>query len=106
MGHWSANLGLAYLMLGRDEDALPHYMRAVAMEPSSASRVLYLAAGYALLGRTDEARSVLQGLREQRPDITIRYLRPTDMRFSPNPLWRWTRDRQLAGLRLAGLPED
>jgi TolB-like protein/DNA-binding winged helix-turn-helix (wHTH) protein len=105
-GYWSGMLGIGFLMLGRDEDALAQFMQAVAMYPENIAWVLYLASAYALVGRVDEARTALREIRTTRPDLTVSYIRPSAMRFSPHPAWRAMRERQLEGLRLAGLPDD
>ena len=75
-------------MLGRDEEALGHFMRAVAVSHGSDGTTLRLGSAYALLGRAEEARATLAELRARRPEVTIGYLRPLYMAYSPHPLWR------------------
>ena len=52
----TTRLGDASLMLGREEEALGHFMRAVAVSHGSDGTTLGLGSTYALLGRVEEAR--------------------------------------------------
>jgi TolB-like protein len=106
LGSWFQLLGFANLMLGQDEDALAYFERAVAASPTIYPHRLSLASTYALVGRVDEARATLREFRERYPQVTITYLRPLGQVWSPYPLWRAMQERLLAGLRLAGLPEE
>jgi adenylate cyclase len=106
-GTWFQFLGFANLMLGQDEDALAYFVRAVAASPTIHPHRLSLASAYALAGRVDEARATLREFRERYPRVTITYLRPFIVVWSPYPLWRAMQERLLVdGLRLAGLPEE
>ena len=106
LASWNTRLGVASLMLGREEEALAHFMHAVAVSHGDDGMTLNLGSTYALLGRVEEARATLAELRARRPEVTIGYLRPLYMASSPDPLWRATSERRLEGLRLAGLPEE
>jgi tetratricopeptide (TPR) repeat protein len=106
LGFWFHCLGQASLMLGRDEEALGHFMHSAVLSPSVPAYQLFLGAAYGLAGRKDEARAALRELRERYPQTTIANLRPNWTAYSPCPLWRAMRERLLEGLRLAGVPDE
>lgn len=104
---WYANLGIVSMMLGRDEDALGHLLRARAHAAShDAPDVLFfLAAAYAVTGRTDDARTTLDEFRRLRPDDTIAKRRLTYQRPSNHALYVATRERLNDALRPLGMPD-
>jgi len=68
---WLLGAGVSYLMMGRDEEALPWLERSIAVTPASGRSLILLAAAYQRLGRTDEAHAALtQGLK-LRPGSTV-----------------------------------
>ncbi|MGM4986995.1 winged helix-turn-helix domain-containing protein [Tardiphaga sp. 841_E9_N1_2] len=68
---WLLGAGVSYLMMGRDEEALPWLQRSIAITPASGRPLVLLAAAYQRLGRTDEAQAALtQGLK-LRPGSTV-----------------------------------
>ena len=105
VGGWHNGSAFASQMLGRDEDALAHAVRAVAASQGLAETHLNLAAAYALLGRSEEARHALAEYRRLRPDATTEGLRRRWREWSEHPLFVATRDRQIEALRAIGLPE-
>jgi adenylate cyclase len=105
-GSWFRVLGHASLMLGHDEEALGHYMRALAALPTGFGHQISLISAYGLLGRAEEAQSLLRDLRARRPELTVSDLRRRWSVWSPYPLYNHMLDRRAEGLRLAGLPEE
>jgi adenylate cyclase len=105
MHFWYDYLGLASLMLGRDEEALGHFVRAHA-DRGRALGSADLAPAYWLIGRTEEARAALADYLLARPNTTMTGLRTYWFRHSDDPLYRATRERQLDALRRLGLPEE
>jgi len=68
---WLLGAGVSYLMMGRDEEALPWLERSIAITPASGRSLILLAAAYQRLGRTDQAHAALtQGLK-LRPGSTV-----------------------------------
>jgi tetratricopeptide (TPR) repeat protein len=102
---WYGGLGLACLMLGRDAEALDHYLRGRAgavgggIQPD-------LASVYAMLGRAEEARTALADYQLARPESTLKSLRARWFGFSENPLYLVTRQRQIDALRRIGMREE
>ena len=60
-----------------------------------------LAASYAHLGRMDEARAAVGEIREHHPDLSVAGLRELLPYRHPEDL-----ERELSGLRKAGLPDS
>jgi TolB-like protein/tetratricopeptide (TPR) repeat protein len=104
---WLDGRGHALLLLGRDEEAIRALNSALDANPKNLSPHAFLAAAYALLGRTDEARAELAAYLERRPETRVSTFR----RFSPVPLaltspqYQQQLQRIAEGLRKAGLPE-
>jgi tetratricopeptide (TPR) repeat protein len=104
---WLDGRGHALLLLGRDAEAIHALNSALDANPRNLSPHAFLAAAYALLGRTDEARAELAAYLERRPDTRVSTFR----RFSPVPLaltspqYQQQLQRVAEGLRKAGLPE-
>src|SRR5262245_38710673 len=104
---WLDGRGHALILLGRDEEAIRVLNSALDANPKNLSPHAFLAAAYALLGRTDEARAELAAYLERRPNTRVSTFR----RFSPVPLaltspqYQQQLQRVAEGLRKAGLPE-
>jgi adenylate cyclase len=104
---WLDGRGHALIMLGRDEEAIRSLIAALDANPRNLSSHAFLAASYALLGRSDDARASLVTYLEKRPEARVSTFR----RLSPVPLVLTSRtyqeqhERLKAGLRLAGMPE-
>ena len=102
-------LGHASLMLGREEEALGHFMRALAARPTAVTAPCSPSiSAYGLLGRAEEAQSLLRDLLARRPEVTVSNLRPKLVR-SGRPTRsdnRHVGPARSRGLRLAGLPEE
>ena len=53
---WLLGAGWSYVMMGRDEEALPWLERSIAITPASGRPLMLLAAAYQRLGRADQAK--------------------------------------------------
>ena len=61
---WLLGAGLANLLTGRDEEALPWLQRSIAITPATGRSHMLLAVAYQRLGRFEEARAAIEeGLR-------------------------------------------
>jgi DNA-binding winged helix-turn-helix (wHTH) protein/tetratricopeptide (TPR) repeat protein len=100
---WLLGAGVSYLMMGRDEEALPWLQRSIAITPASGRPLVLLAAAYQRLGRTDEAHAALtQGLK-LRPGSTVSNIGiPTK---NVSAAYMEARGRIEQALIAAGLPE-
>jgi TolB-like protein/DNA-binding winged helix-turn-helix (wHTH) protein/tetratricopeptide (TPR) repeat protein len=104
---WQDGRGHALILLGRDEDAVRALSGALDANPRNASSHAFLAAAYALLGRTEEARASLALYDRKHPGTRISSFRTR----SPVPLgltsasYQRLRARLTEGLRKAGMPE-
>ncbi|SDN04653.1 winged helix-turn-helix domain-containing protein [Afipia sp. GAS231] len=101
---WLLGAGVSYLMMGRDEEALPWLERSIAITPASGRSLILLAAAYQRLGRTDEAHAALtQGLK-LRPGSTVSNVGiPTK---NVSAAYMEARGRIEQALIEAGLPEQ
>jgi len=109
---WHEFSGIASLMLGRDEDAVGHFLRARAANPGRGGLILLLASAYQLTGRTEEARAAWDDYVRQRPHATIggtiaRLRRTLEPPSGPSGrLYRATVERQIDAFRaIGGMPE-
>src|SRR6266478_429917 len=104
---WFDGRGDALILLGRDEDAIRALINALDANPKNISSHAFLAAAYALLGRSEEARAAFAAYLGRRPGERISSFR----RHSPVPLaltsqnYRQQYERLSEGLRKAGMPE-
>jgi Flp pilus assembly protein TadD len=104
---WLDGRGHALILLGRDEEAVRSLITALDANPGSVSPPAFLAAAYALLGRSDEARASLAIYLQRRPNTRVSTFR----RLSPVPLartgpkYQQQHERLKEGLRMAGMPE-
>jgi adenylate cyclase len=86
------NIGLAYFVTGRSDEAVPKLLLAIQDDLSNPSPYRYLAACYAQMGRLDDAREIVARLRAI-PAVVI-----SDASYLRNPQHR---ELFLSGLRLA-----
>src|SRR5262249_55657034 len=104
---WLDGRGHALLLLGRDEPAVRTLISALDANPKNCWPQAFLAAAYAFLGRSEEARAALAAYLERRPGTRLSTFR----RFSPVPLaltspnYQQQYQRLTEGLRKAGMPE-
>jgi tetratricopeptide (TPR) repeat protein len=97
-------MGVAALMLGRDQEAIEHLRRSLALNPEAPVSYIsgtyrYLAAAYARTGQTDEARRSLSAADRLWPYFTVRGAYPEEL--SSAVYAQQIRNYQ-AALRLAG----
>jgi len=67
---WLLGAGWSYVMMGRNEEALPWLQRSIAITPASGRPLMLLAAAYWRLGRLDEAKAALAEAMKLRPGAT------------------------------------
>ena len=107
--HSYQRIGIALLMLGRNEASIEWYQRALAaggMAPPSwrAQCYLFMASAFALIGRPDDAHRALAECNRLWPFATVRSLPPTmTPRGLPDPAYLTQMRHVQEGLRLAGL---
>jgi TolB-like protein/DNA-binding winged helix-turn-helix (wHTH) protein/tetratricopeptide (TPR) repeat protein len=104
---WLDGRGHALILLGRDEEAIRALNSALDANPKNVSPHAFLAAAYALLDRSDEARAELDAYLERRPNArvsTFRRLSPVPLALT-SPQYRQQQQRIAEGLRKAGMPE-
>ena len=100
---WMSIAGDAKLFLGDDEEAVARLSRAIALNRNNPYTYFLLAAALAHLDRMDEARDAVQAGLALNPDFTMRrYLAGA---ASDHPTFLTQRERVVAGLRKAGVPD-
>jgi TolB-like protein/class 3 adenylate cyclase/Flp pilus assembly protein TadD len=100
---WMSIAGDAKLFLGSDEEAVARLRRALALNRNNPYTNFLLAAALAHLDRTDEARAAVRAGLALNPDFTMRRYRAGAA--SDHPTFLAQRERVVAGLRKAGVPE-
>ena len=100
---WLSIAGDAKLFLGRDEEAVSLFSRAIALNRNNPYTHFLLAAALANLGRIAEAKDAVQAGLGLNPDFTMR--RYLGGAASDHPTFLAQRERVAAGLRQAGVPE-
>lgn len=100
---WCMFAGAAKLYLGGDEEAVTWLRRSIEVNRSLAYSHFFLAAGFARLGRLQEARSEAQAGLALNPGFTIARFRGGGLTDHPNVVAG--RERVIEGLRKAGVPE-
>jgi adenylate cyclase len=104
---WLDGRGHALILLGRDEEAVHALISALDANPRNHFSHAFLAAAYAHLGRSEEAKAALATYLQRRPDTKISTFR----RSSPVPLaltspkYQQLKARLDEGLRKAGMPD-
>jgi tetratricopeptide (TPR) repeat protein len=100
---WHLFVGGAHLHLNRIDEAIHELQRSVEINPNDALARFYLAAALALVHRMDSAaKAVAIGI-ERMPGFTISRFRAQAR--SNNPVYLAQRERIMAGMRAAGVPE-
>ncbi len=100
---WLSISGDAKLFLGSDEEAVEKLRGALALNRNNPYTNFLLGAALSHLGRLDEARAAVQAGLALNPEFTLRRYRAGAA--SDNPTFLAQRERVVAGLRKAGVPE-
>lgn len=101
--HWMSSAGTSKLHLGRDEEAVVWFRRAIEANRNFAFTHLSLAAALAHLGRVDEAHAAVSAGLALEPGFTISRFRAGAR--SADPVYIAGRERIYQGMRWAGVPE-
>ncbi len=103
---WYRDLGMAYLLLGRDAEAVPWLEKAVQANDKVYFYHEFLAAAYALTGRLDAAHKEMEATLRLNPGNTIAKVVAGDQLLGSTESYRKQFDHVVDGLRLAGMPEN
>jgi hypothetical protein len=98
-------VGLAKVQLGADAEAVVWMRRGLDANRNYSLAHFQLGAVLARLGELEQARAAVQGGLALDPRFTIRRFRDATSTWSDNPTYLAGRDRLIAGMRLAGVPE-
>lgn len=100
---WYYQLALTYIHQQNDEQAVEWARRSVQVNPNVRYTYRILAAALALSGRVEEARAVAAEMLRRYPKETIgAFLKREPW---PDAKYRAGQNREIAGMRLAGIPE-
>ncbi len=102
---WYRDLGMTYLLLGRDAEAVPWLEKAVQANDKVYYYHLFLSSAYALTGRLDEAHKEIEASLRLFPGNTIAKVVAQDQRLGSTGTYRRQFEHVVDGLRKAGLPE-
>jgi adenylate cyclase len=103
LAEWYYQLAITYIHQQRFEEALESARRAVQVNPNLRYPYRVLAAALSLSGRLDEARAVAAEMLRRYPNETISAFRTREP--WTDPIYRAGQDREIQGMRLAGIPE-
>lgn len=101
---WLLGAGMTYVLMGRDEEALPWLQRSIAITPGTGRSHFLLAAAYQRTGRFEEARAAIAEGLKLRPGTTRRSVSPPMKNASPVNIAAW--ERVVQAEVDAGLPEQ
>jgi tetratricopeptide (TPR) repeat protein len=102
---WMTTVGLAKNGLGRYEQALAWFRRAIEANRNQPQPHFMLGATLALLGRIDEARSAVRPGLALNPAFTVSRVRAVWTAMSDDPTYLAQLEPVLDSLRMAGVPE-
>jgi adenylate cyclase len=100
---WYYQMALTYIHEKRYDEAVDWGRRAVQVNPNLRYPYRILAAALALSGRVDEAKTVAAEMLRRYPKETISAFLVREP--WPDPTYRAGQSREVAGMRLAGIPE-
>jgi tetratricopeptide (TPR) repeat protein len=100
---WYYQMAITQIHLQRYDEAVEWARRGVQANPNLRYPYRVLAAALALSGRLDEARTVAAELRHRYPHETISAFLKRESWTDPN--YRAGQNREIEGMRLAGIPE-
>jgi tetratricopeptide (TPR) repeat protein len=101
---WLTIAGIAKLILGKDEEAVGLFRRAVEANRNYPWTHLYLASALAHLGRDNDAQAATQAGLALSPSLTMSRIRAVVT--SDNATYLSQRERAYDGMRKAGVPEE
>jgi TolB-like protein/class 3 adenylate cyclase len=102
---WMVWVGISKAQLGADAETVVWLRRGLDANRNYSVAHFHLAAALARLGELDEARAAVQAGLALDPRFTIRRWRDATNARSDNPTYRAGREREIEGMRLAGVPE-
>jgi len=102
---WMVWIGIAKGHLNRDTEAVAWLRRGLEANRNYSNAHFYLAAAQALLGELDQARAAVQAGLALDPNFTIRRWRGSFKARSDSPIFLAACERNIEGMRLAGVPE-
>jgi TolB-like protein/Tfp pilus assembly protein PilF len=102
---WFLWVGVAKTHLNADDEAVLWIRRGLDANRNHSMAHFNLAAALARLGKLDEARAIMRAGLTLDPSFTIRRFRDVTNILCDNPTVLAGRDRDIAGMRLAGVPE-
>ena len=100
---WMVWVGLAKIQLSNDTEAVLWLRRGLDVNCNYSVAHFLLASALARLGQIDQARAAVKAGLALDPGFTIR--RPGSVVWSENPIYLAGRERLIAGMRLAEVPE-
>jgi tetratricopeptide (TPR) repeat protein len=100
---WMIYVGQAKVQLGADAEAVVWMRRGLDANRNFSLAHFQLGAALARLGKLDEARAAVKSGLTLNPRFTIRRFR--NVAFSDNPIFIAGRERNIEGMRIAGVPE-
>jgi tetratricopeptide (TPR) repeat protein len=103
---WYRDLGMTYLLLGRDAEAVLWLEKAVRANDKVYFYHEYLASAYALTGRLDEAHKEVAATLRLFPGYTVAKSVALNRRLGSTEAYLKQFDHVVDGLRKAGLPEN
>jgi TolB-like protein/Flp pilus assembly protein TadD len=103
LAEWYYQLAITYIHQQRYNEAVEWARRGVQVNPNLRYPYRVLAAALALSGRVDEARTVAAEMLRRYPKETISAFLTREPWTAP--VYRAGQDREIAGMRLAGIPD-
>jgi tetratricopeptide (TPR) repeat protein len=103
LAEWYYQVALTYIHQQRYKEAIEWARRGVQVNPNLRYPYRVLAAALALSGRVDEARTVAAEMLRRYPKETISAFLTREP--WTNPVYRAGQEREIEGMRLAGIPE-
>jgi TolB-like protein len=103
LAEWYYQLAVTYVHQKRDNEAVEWARRSVQVNPNLRYPYRVLAAALALSGHVDEARTVAAEMLRRFPNETISAFLTREP--WTDPVYRSGQDREIAGMRLAGIPD-
>ena len=97
--YYYAHLGNAYRHVGRHEEAIPAYKKAIQISPNFQNAYVGLVTSYSLLGREEEARSAAQEVLRVNPKFAVEVWAKTMPYKNREKLARFADALRKAGLK-------